>query len=204
MSPVLQASSPDEEALVQGAAYLGFKLISRTTDEVVIQVAGEPKPRVYDILAVLEFNSDRKRMSIITRSRHDGRVVLMCKGADSVMLARAIPGQAIVGPINEHLVGLLGGRGMVGRLGWSCCCYVSSKAYDGDLAAVESFSWQKRGVTCCIQLHRQCVFRAYGGGFQDRAICCAVWYWFLLWKIAIITACDVKHSHSNVWLVKSI
>jgi len=98
-----QASSPDEEALVQGAAYLGFKLISRTTDEVVIQVAGEPKPRVYDILAVLEFNSDRKRMSIITRSRHDGRVVLMCKGADSVMLARAVPGQAIVGPIDEHL-----------------------------------------------------------------------------------------------------
>jgi magnesium-transporting ATPase (P-type) len=90
--------------LVQGAAYLGFKLLSRTTEEVSIQVAGEPKPRVYDILAVLEFNSDRKRMSIITRSRHDGRVVLMCKGADSVILARARPGQSVEGSIDEHLV----------------------------------------------------------------------------------------------------
>lgn len=29
-----QASSPDEEALVEGAAFLGYKLVSRTTDQV--------------------------------------------------------------------------------------------------------------------------------------------------------------------------
>ena len=32
---VVQAASPDEEALVQGAAMLGFKLISRSIDQVI-------------------------------------------------------------------------------------------------------------------------------------------------------------------------
>lgn len=80
-----QASSPDEEALVQGAAYLGYELLSRTTDVVKVRVHGAVY--TYDILATLEFNSDRKRMSIIVRGP-DGRIQLMCKGADSMILAR--------------------------------------------------------------------------------------------------------------------
>ena len=69
--PLLQASSPDEEALVQGAAYLGYTLASRTTETVVLERArgggggsdgggGGPSEVAYDVLAVLEFNSDRR------------------------------------------------------------------------------------------------------------------------------------------------
>lgn len=82
-----QASSPDEEALVQGAAYLGYRLVSRTTEAVQVEWAG--KLWTYDVLAVLEFNSDRKRMSLIVRQRWDGAIMLFSKGADSIMLARA-------------------------------------------------------------------------------------------------------------------
>jgi magnesium-transporting ATPase (P-type) len=97
---VLQASSPDEEALVQGAAYLGYKLISRTTDVVVVDVQGTRYS--YDVLATLEFNSDRKRMSIIVRTPSN-KLLLMCKGADTIIYQRLAPyepGEATA----EHLV----------------------------------------------------------------------------------------------------
>lgn len=81
-----QASSPDEEALVQGAAHLGFKLLSRTNELVEVSLQGVLLR--YQVLAVLEFSSDRKRMSIICRTP-EGGVKLFCKGADSVILARA-------------------------------------------------------------------------------------------------------------------
>lgn len=96
-----QASSPDEEALVQGAAYLGYRLVSRTTDTVKIEHHG--KRWTYDVLVVLEFNSDRKRMSIICRTPQ-GKVMLYTKGADTIMLARMAPGQEKVEAVKEHLV----------------------------------------------------------------------------------------------------
>jgi len=41
----------------------------------------------YELLNVCEFNSTRKRMSVIVRAP-DGKIILMCKGADSVILER--------------------------------------------------------------------------------------------------------------------
>lgn len=49
-----------------------------------------------ELLAVLEFSSDRKRMSVVVRQHDDddtaggggGRLRLLCKGADNVMLER--------------------------------------------------------------------------------------------------------------------
>ena len=41
------------------------------------QVHGEPEE--YDILNTLEFNSDRKRMSLIVRDK-EGKIKLLCKG----------------------------------------------------------------------------------------------------------------------------
>lgn len=70
---------------MQGAAYLGYELLSRTTDTVKVKVHGAVY--TYDIFATLEFNSDRKRMSIIVRGP-DGKITLMCKGADAMILAR--------------------------------------------------------------------------------------------------------------------
>jgi phospholipid-translocating P-type ATPase (flippase) len=79
---VYQASSPDENALVKAARYLGVNFIARTTDDVTITI-GEDSYK-YQILAVLEFNSDRKRQSVIVRDP-EGTLMLMTKGADSAL-----------------------------------------------------------------------------------------------------------------------
>jgi magnesium-transporting ATPase (P-type) len=97
----LQASSPDEEALVQGAAFLGYKLIERTTECIKVSVHG--KEQKYDLLATLEFNSDRKRMSIVVQTP-EKKVLLMCKGADSIILARLANSEHGVTKAEEHLV----------------------------------------------------------------------------------------------------
>eukprot|EP00903_Cladosiphon_okamuranus_P011458 g10792.t1 len=53
--------------------------------------AGEGKPKVnrvsYEVLHVLGFTSDRKRMSVILRTE-EGTIKIICKGADTTMLPR--------------------------------------------------------------------------------------------------------------------
>ncbi|KAF8329253.1 hypothetical protein F5887DRAFT_1184248, partial [Amanita rubescens] len=80
-----KAESPDEAALVAAARDVGFPFIARTKDGIDVEVMGQMERFVP--LKVLEFNSTRKRMSVIAR-RPDGKVVLFCKGADSVIYAR--------------------------------------------------------------------------------------------------------------------
>ncbi|KAJ9515335.1 hypothetical protein QJQ45_006610 [Haematococcus lacustris] len=99
--PWLQAASPDEEALVQGAAYAGYRLQARSTDKVEVRYHGQVW--VYTVLVVLEFDSDRKRMSIICRCP-DGKVRLFCKGADTMIMARVRPGQQVTASVRAHLV----------------------------------------------------------------------------------------------------
>ncbi len=52
---------------------------------------------------MLEFNSDRKRMSIIARCP-DGQVRLFCKGADTMIMARVKPTQPRITNVRLHLV----------------------------------------------------------------------------------------------------
>lgn len=60
---VYQAASPDEEALVLAARDLGYVFLSRTQDTITISELGVK--RTYKVLAMLDFNSDRKRMSVL-------------------------------------------------------------------------------------------------------------------------------------------
>lgn len=53
----------------------------------VIEINGEQKR--YKLLHVLEFNSDRKRMSVIVREP-TGRILMLCKGADSILENRML------------------------------------------------------------------------------------------------------------------
>jgi Cation transport ATPase (P-type) len=46
------------------------------------------KKQRFEILAVLEFNSTRKRMSVVCRNTEDGVIRLFTKGADSVIMER--------------------------------------------------------------------------------------------------------------------
>ncbi|KAM9734402.1 LOW QUALITY PROTEIN: phospholipid-transporting ATPase IC [Menidia menidia] len=83
-----QAASPDEGALVTAARNFGFVFLSRTQDSITIMEMGQEM--TYEMLALLDFNSDRKRMSIILKFP-DGRIRLYCKGADTVVYERLSP-----------------------------------------------------------------------------------------------------------------
>ncbi|KAI0126054.1 P-type ATPase [Xylariales sp. AK1849] len=85
-----QASSPDELALVRAAQELGYLVIHRSSQTVTLNISsdnGGERTEIYDILDVIEFSSKRKRMSIVVRYP-DGRICIICKGADSMVLPR--------------------------------------------------------------------------------------------------------------------
>ncbi|CAL9229196.1 unnamed protein product [Arabidopsis halleri] len=79
-----QGESPDEQALVYAAAAYGFLLIERTSGHIVINVRGEMQR--FNVLGLHEFDSDRKRMSVILGCP-DMSVKLFVKGADSSMFS---------------------------------------------------------------------------------------------------------------------
>ncbi|KAI8601931.1 hypothetical protein EDD21DRAFT_373196 [Dissophora ornata] len=80
-----KAQSPDEAALVSTARDVGFVFLEKKGPVMHLEIMGQP--RAYNILNILEFNSNRKRMSIIVRPP-EGGIVLICKGADSVIYER--------------------------------------------------------------------------------------------------------------------
>ncbi|KAF9556878.1 phospholipid-transporting ATPase 1 [Agrocybe pediades] len=80
-----KAESPDEAALVAAARDAGFPFVGKTKDTLEIEVMGQSEK--YTLLKMLEFNSTRKRMSVVLRCP-DGRLILYCKGADSVIYER--------------------------------------------------------------------------------------------------------------------
>ncbi|CAO1620976.1 unnamed protein product [Jaminaea pallidilutea] len=80
-----KAESPDEAALVAAARDVGAVFLNKTNQQVDIEVMGSPER--YTPLKVLEFNSTRKRMSVIVREP-EGRILMLSKGADSVIYQR--------------------------------------------------------------------------------------------------------------------
>lgn len=95
-----QAASPDEGALVEGAVILGYQFTARRPRLVTITVGSEVFE--YELLAVCEFNSTRKRMSTIFRCP-DGKIRCYCKGADTVILERLSKENTIVEATLQHL-----------------------------------------------------------------------------------------------------
>lgn len=63
---IYQAASPDEGALVTAARNFGYVFLSRTQDTMTIREMDQEM--TYEMLGLLDFNSDRKRMSIICTS----------------------------------------------------------------------------------------------------------------------------------------
>ncbi|CAD7701700.1 unnamed protein product [Ostreobium quekettii] len=85
---VYQGPSPDEVALVEAGRQLGFEYCERGLTDVTLNLQDHQVK--FDVLNVLEFSSDRKRMSVIARS-HDGTIRLYSKGADNAIMERLQP-----------------------------------------------------------------------------------------------------------------
>ncbi|XP_056237248.1 phospholipid-transporting ATPase ID isoform X2 [Seriola aureovittata] len=98
---VYKAQSPDEGALVTAARNFGFVFRSRTPGTITTTEMG--RTVTYTLLAILDFNNIRKRMSVIVRSP-EGRIRLYCKGADTVLLERLHPcNQELMNITSDHL-----------------------------------------------------------------------------------------------------
>ena len=78
-----QASSPDEMALVSFARSQNYIFLDRTSEDyIILEINGEKMN--YKILNILEYSSERKRMSIICETP-DGEIYHYIKGADSMI-----------------------------------------------------------------------------------------------------------------------
>ncbi|VDO05952.1 unnamed protein product [Rodentolepis nana] len=75
----------DERALVMAAKSLGYVFCEREPDSVTIRVKGEKHQ--FKLLNIIEFTSDRKRMSVIVEDE-EGKLFLMVKGADTAIYER--------------------------------------------------------------------------------------------------------------------
>uniref|UniRef100_A0A669EA79 Phospholipid-transporting ATPase n=1 Tax=Oreochromis niloticus TaxID=8128 RepID=A0A669EA79_ORENI len=98
---VYQAQSPDEGALVTAARNFGFVFRARTPETVTLCEMG--RTVTYQLLAILDFNNVRKRMSVIVRSP-EGQIKLYSKGADTIIFERLDPSsENLMYTTSEHL-----------------------------------------------------------------------------------------------------
>ncbi|NWW32221.1 AT11B ATPase, partial [Panurus biarmicus] len=84
------ASSPDEKALVEAASRVGVVFTGINGDSMEVKSLG--KPERYKLLHVLEFDPNRRRMSVIVESP-SGEKLLFTKGAESSILPRSKSGE---------------------------------------------------------------------------------------------------------------
>ena len=78
-----EAESPDEGALVEAVAKLGWCFTGRSNEGLTVELT-DKNCLTYELLALNAFTSARKRQSVLVR-RPSGEVVLLVKGADDVM-----------------------------------------------------------------------------------------------------------------------
>ncbi|XP_068247329.1 LOW QUALITY PROTEIN: phospholipid-transporting ATPase IF-like [Palaemon carinicauda] len=76
-----QASSPDEKALVEACAAFGVIFEQQIGNQLTLDFRGQK--RTFTRLQVLEFDSDRKRMSVVIKDNASGSIWLLTKGAES-------------------------------------------------------------------------------------------------------------------------
>ena len=80
----LQASSPDEVALVDFAESLGFYMEDRGTTTIKMKTPLQAI-ETYEILENFAFSSERKRMGILLKNTETGELTFFLKGADIVI-----------------------------------------------------------------------------------------------------------------------
>ena len=123
---VYQAQSPDEGALVDAARNFGYVFLYRNPTHISVKI----KDRIweYELLDILDFNNFRKRMSVIVR--HENKIILYCKGADSVIierLANTPENENLKAITNDHLQAFASEGLRTLCLAWK---EVSKKEYD--------------------------------------------------------------------------
>ena len=97
------ASSIDEKALVNGARYLDYIFKGKDNKgNLLLEI--NKNINKFATLNIIEFDSKRKRMSVIVKDLQNDKIILFCKGADSVLRNLTSQNKEYL-PINEqHLI----------------------------------------------------------------------------------------------------
>lgn len=64
----------------------------KSTKEIIRKIDFRGVQRSWEILEILEFDSTRKRMSVILRDSVSNRIILYCKGAESFIIKKCTQG----------------------------------------------------------------------------------------------------------------
>ncbi|XP_078007386.1 putative phospholipid-transporting ATPase IM isoform X2 [Phascolarctos cinereus] len=106
---IYQVQSPDEGALVTAARNFGFIFKSRTPETITVEEMG--KVVTYRLLAFLDFNNIRKRMSVIVQNP-EGQIKLYCKGADTILFEKLHPSNEELMTLTSDHLSEFGGEGL--------------------------------------------------------------------------------------------
>ena len=98
-----QGESPDEIALVKTAKQMGYMFNGASSGVYNLIVHGEHQP--IEQLILFPFNSKRKRASVIVRL--EGKIKLLTKGADSIIIERLAPRKLSPQPYLDWIVNRL-------------------------------------------------------------------------------------------------
>jgi len=91
----LQASSPDEIALVKFAIDMNTRLMER--DRTYIQIRNAiGNIENYEILANFPFSSETKKMSLLVKQKETERYIYYVKGAEVVMETKVKPSKRVI------------------------------------------------------------------------------------------------------------
>ena len=74
-----EGPSPDEVALLKAAYQVGFKFVSNENKIMTVQY--QQTNKVFELLKLIEFDSDRKRMTVIVKT--ETSICVFTKGADT-------------------------------------------------------------------------------------------------------------------------
>ncbi|WAQ89996.1 hypothetical protein PtA15_11A688 [Puccinia triticina] len=148
-----KAQSPDEQALVQAAAAVGFhpaaqheikELDTRSSADGEVRQTVEVNE--YELLEVNEFTSARKRMSVVVRrlvegEPDSGELYLLVKGADNVIFERLGAGQEELKQTTDDQLEQFASEGL------RTLCLAYRKLELSELEA-----WSRRYAHACSQL----------------------------------------------------
>lgn len=93
------AASPDESALVRAAQRIGYEFTDRLPNYFSITKFGQTDQ--YELLNLFEFDSFRKRMSVVLRGP-DKKIKIYTKGADNVIYER-LANTSLVDVTSKHI-----------------------------------------------------------------------------------------------------
>lgn len=80
------ASSIDEKALVNGSRYLNYIYKEKDINDIItLEIMNQDYK--YKLLQVIEFDSKRKRMTVIVKDLSSGKIILFIKGSDTILRA---------------------------------------------------------------------------------------------------------------------